>query len=178
MKTQPYLSSKETRVPGKCSKVVQLRPSTTPGDDSVKICGTFQDKLIGALIKTNPISSYWKKNTRTISIIDIAIPNDANISRKRNDKITNYANLAIELKPWNVHSVKTVLIMIGACGTIHQTFEKLICEKLDIKINTNEIHHMVLLSTTNISGCFFLYRPLKTTNNPQPHKIFLKNNFS
>ena len=155
MKTQPYLPSKETRVPGKCSKLVQLRPSTTPRIDSVKILWNFPGQTDMCINQNKPDILLLEKNTRTISIIDIAIPNDANISRKRNDKITSYADLAIELKLWNVRSAKTVLIMIGACVTIHQTFEKLICEKLNIKINTNEIHHMVLLSTTNISGCFF-----------------------
>ena len=68
---------------------------------------------------------------------------------------TNYANLVIELKwMWNVRSVKTVLIIIGACGLIHERFEKLICEKLDIKINTNEVQNIVLLGTANISRSF------------------------
>ena len=61
---------------------------------------------------------------------------DAKISSKRNNNVTNYANLAIELKELcNVCSMKTVPIIIGPCGLIHKKFKKLICKKLDIKIN-------------------------------------------
>ena len=98
-----------------------------------------------------------QKNTRTISNIDIAIPNDANSSRKRNDKITYYTNLSIGLKQLlNLRSVKTVANIIGACGAIHKKFEMLICKKLDRKINTNNIPNIiVLLGTSNISGYTF-----------------------
>ena len=61
--------------------------------------------------------------------MNIAIRNDANISRGRNDKITNDANLAFELKQlWNLRSMKTIPMVIGVCGVIQEKLEKKICD--------------------------------------------------
>ena len=96
------------------------------------------------------------KKEREISIIDIAVPNDSNISRKRYEKITNYADLAIELRQlWDARTVKTVPIIIGAKGIIHENFTKNIEEKLKITIKTSEIQKIVLLGTANICRYFF-----------------------
>ena len=97
-----------------------------------------------------------EKVERKIYIIDIAVPNDVNISRKRNEKINKYANLAIEIKQlWNAQTVKTVPIIIGATGLIHERFQTTIKEKLNIDVDCREIQKIVLLGTANISRYFF-----------------------
>ena len=64
---------------------------------------------------------------------------------KRNSNITNNANLVVELQQlWNVCSVETVPIINGACDVILKKFEKLICEELDIKINTNKMQRCLI----------------------------------
>ena len=79
-----------------------------------------------------------------------------NISKKRNEKITKYADLAIEIKQlWNARTVKTVPIIIGATGLIHERFETAIKEKLNIDVDCREIQKIVLLGTANISRYFF-----------------------
>ena len=68
--------------------------------------------------------------------------------------------------------MKTVPNIIGACGTIQERFEKLICEKLDKKINTNEIQHFALLGTAIISTHFFSTNFQKQQTNPAPQSFF------
>ena len=102
----------------------------------------------------------FDKTTRQITLIDVAIPIDSNITNKQNDKnnekITKYADLAIEIKQlWNATKVTTVPIIVGAMGTIHEEFEKLILEKMELKVNVNEIQKFALLGTSNISRYFF-----------------------
>ena len=93
----------------------------------------------------------FDKTTRQITLIDVAIPIDNNITNKRNEKITKYADLAIEIKQlWNATKVTTVPIIVGAMGTIHEKFEKLILEKMELKVNVNEIQKIALLGTSNI----------------------------
>ena len=89
-------------------------------------------------------------------MIDIAVPLDTNIAQKRNEKVTKYVDLAIEIKQlWDMDKVSTIPIVIGAMGSIHERFEEIICEKMDLKVNVYEMQKIVLLGTSNISRYFF-----------------------
>ena len=90
-----------------------------------KILWNFPEKMAVALIITNLISLHWIKTPepfQSLILQSLVMQKflDAKISRKRNNKVKNYANLAIELKElWNVCSAKTVSIIIRPCDLIH-----------------------------------------------------------
>ena len=65
-----------------------------------------------------------EKETSNAYIIDVAIPNDTNITRKRLEKLRAYADLAVEIKTnWNLATVKIIPIVIGATRTYYKGFE-------------------------------------------------------
>ena len=140
----------------KLTKWYEYDPEPILENDATKILWNFMVQTDRAMRHNKPDITVLDKEARIVYLIDVAVPSAENITRKINEKITNYADLAIEIKQlWNVRMVKTVQIIIGACGEVHEKFEKLITEKLDIEINTKEIQHIVLLSTANISRYFF-----------------------
>jgi hypothetical protein len=54
------------------------------------------------------------KEERKLTIIDVAVPSDANIKDKETEKITKYQDLKIELqRMWNVKA-RVVPVVIGA----------------------------------------------------------------
>ncbi|XP_045503596.1 uncharacterized protein LOC123700429 [Colias croceus] len=67
------------------------------------------------------ITLHDKKN-KTIYLIDIAIPNTHNLSSTHTNKLSKYTDLSIELKTqWQVHTVKTIPIIISSTGVIPKT---------------------------------------------------------
>jgi hypothetical protein len=57
-------------------------------------------------------------------LIDIAIPGDRNVIQKEAEKILKYKDLTIEIQHmWNVNT-RVIPIIIGATGTISQSFRK------------------------------------------------------
>ena len=138
------------------TKLYKYNPEPILENDSTKILWNFMIHTDREIRHNKPDITLMDKEARIVYLIDVAVPNAENITRKINEKITNYNDLAIEIKQlWNVRMVKTIPIIIGACGEIHEKFEKSITEKLDIEINVKEIQHIVLLSTANISRYFF-----------------------
>ena len=138
------------------TKWYEYEPEPILENVSTKILWNFMIQTDRPMKHNKPDITVLDKEARVVYLIDVAIPTAKNITRKINEKITNYADIAIEIKQlWNVRTVKTVPIIIGACGEIHENFEKSITEKLNIEINTKEIQHIVLLSTANISRYFF-----------------------
>ena len=74
-----------------------------------------------------------EKETRVAKIIDVAIPNDANITRKRLEKIRSYTDMAVEIKQlWNLSNVKIMPVIIGACGAVYKNLDDDL-QHLDIK---------------------------------------------
>ena len=83
-------------------------------------------------------------------IIDFLVPYDMNIMEKTAEKLTKYRDLEIKIKKcWNIKSIKTVPIIIGALGTVstdHVQYLTLLSKKL----NSNAIQKTALLGTANI----------------------------
>ena len=137
-------------------KWYEYDPEPLLENDSAKVLWNFPVQTDRRVNHNKPDILVLEKVERKIYIIDIAVPNDVNISRKRNEKINKYANLAIEIKQlWNAQTVKTVPIIIGATGLIHERFQTTIKEKLNIDVDCREIQKIVLLGTANISRYFF-----------------------
>ena len=56
------------------------------------------------------------KETRTATIIDVAVPADKNIRDKEVEKVQKYQDLRIEIqKLWNVKAV-VIPVVVGALG--------------------------------------------------------------
>lgn len=69
-----------------------------------------------------PDITIYDKKKKSVFLVDIAIPNTHNITSTHTDKLTKYADLAIELKTqWRVQTVKTVPIILSSTGVIPQT---------------------------------------------------------
>ena len=90
-------------------------------------------------------------------IIDVAIPNDMNIARKRLEKLQNYTDLSVEIKTlWRLSKVDIVPVIIGAAGMIHSHLDQDI-DKLRLIENKFSIQHaqkITLLGTAHIVRSF------------------------
>jgi hypothetical protein len=61
---------------------------------------------------------------RTCMLIDVAIPGDRNVIKKKAEKISKYKDLAIEIqRMWNVKT-SVIPVVIEATGTISKSFKK------------------------------------------------------
>ena len=97
----------------------------------------------------------YDKVRKSVKIIDIAIPNDANIANKISEKIQNYTDLAVELKVlWNLREVSIVPVIISATGLIHKNLKDDINE-IGIILNIREMQKTALLGTARIVRSFF-----------------------
>lgn len=124
-------------------------------NEAVKILWDFPVQTDRTVAHNKPDILLFQKTKKKVFLIDIAVPNDENIGRKRNEKIEKYNDLCYEIKElWNVNEVKTVPIIVGATGIIHQKFDKSIYETIGIIVNTREIQKIILLGTANITRYF------------------------
>ena len=150
------LAEKNSFIEPNTTKWYQYDPEPILENDTCKILWNFPVQTDRRISHNKPDIITIDKRTREIQLIDIAIPLDSNIAQKRNEKITKYVDLSLEVKQlWNAQKVYTVPIVIGALGSIHENFQKFIEEKINFKINVNEMQKIVLLGTSNISRYFF-----------------------
>lgn len=95
------------------------------------------------------------RRKKTCLLIDVAIPDDANILTKEAEKINKYRDLEIEVKRmWNTKT-KIVPVIIGALGTLKKGFNNNL-EKLPGKPRPNEVQKITLLGTAHILRKFLL----------------------
>ena len=150
------LSEKYTFTEPKTTKWYEYDPEPILENETVKILWNFPVQTDRRVAHNKPDIIVINKRSQEILLIDIAVPLDSNIAQKRNEKVTKYVDLALEVKQlWNAQKVTTVPVIIGALGSIHENFEKLIEQKMDLKINVNEMQKIVLLGTSHISRHFF-----------------------
>ena len=85
----------------------------------------------------------------TCMLIDVAISGDRNVIKKEAEKILKHKHLTMEMQPmWNVKT-KVIPVVIGATGTISQSFGKyvsIIPGKHEIK----ELQKTAILGTAHI----------------------------
>ena len=131
----------------------QHQPRAVEENEKVKILWNFSVQTDHAIQHNKPDIIVIDKRTKVAHIIDIAIPNDNNICRKRFDKIRAYTDLAVEIKTlWGLVKVDIVPIIIGATGTMYNNLEKDI-EKLTLeRVNFDKFHaqKITLLGTAHI----------------------------
>ncbi|XP_017758216.1 PREDICTED: autophagy-related protein 16-1-like [Eufriesea mexicana] len=102
-----------------------------------------------------PDFTLMKKKEKKTYLIDIVIPNDANIEQKYKEKIEKYTPLAQKIKRiWKQQKVNTIPIIISTTGITPYTLE---IHLTQLKIPTH-IHHKIqkatILHTCNITRNF------------------------
>ena len=80
-------------------------------------------------------------------MIDVAIPGDCRIRKKKIEKIEKYQNLKRELKRlWSLRKVEVVPMVVGALGCISKGFSGWM-DTVGIKLNVRMVQKSVLLGT-------------------------------
>jgi len=85
----------------------------------------------------------------TCMLIDIAISGDRNVIKKEAEKILKYKDLTIEIQSmWNVKT-KVIPVIIGATGTISNSFRKYV-SNIPGKHEVKELQKITTLGTAHI----------------------------
>jgi len=95
------------------------------------------------------ITIHDRKNRECI-FIDMSVPVCYNVIDKEAEKITKYRDLEIEVqKCWNLKTVKTVPIIIGALGSVTQGIVPYL-KNISPHINFDTVQRTALLGTAHI----------------------------
>jgi len=82
-------------------------------------------------------------------LIDVAISGDRNVIKKEAEKILKYEDLPIETqRMWNVKT-KVIPVIIGATGTISNSFRKYV-SNIPGKHEVKELQKTAILGTAHI----------------------------
>jgi hypothetical protein len=92
--------------------------------EEVKKLWDFEIRTDRVIPARRPDIVVLKKRRTKFTVIDVAVPSDANIKGKETEKITKYQYLKIELQRiWNVKA-RVVPVVVGALVTIFPEIEK------------------------------------------------------
>ena len=82
-------------------------------------------------------------------LIDVAISGDSNVIKKEAEKILKYKDLTIEIqRMWNVKT-EVIPIIIGATGTISNSFRKYV-SNIPGKHEVKELQKTAILGTAHV----------------------------
>jgi len=85
----------------------------------------------------------------TCMLMDVAISGDRNVIKKEAEEILKYKDLTIEIqRMWNVKT-KVIPVIIGATGTISNSFRKYL-SNIPGKHEVKEIQKTAILGTAHI----------------------------
>ena len=85
----------------------------------------------------------------TCMLIEVAISGDRNVIKKETEKILKYKDLTIEIQCiWNVKT-KVIPVIIGATGTISESFRKYV-SNIPGKHEVKELQKTAILGTAHI----------------------------
>jgi len=85
----------------------------------------------------------------TCVLIDVAISGDRNVNKKEAEKILKYKNITIEIqRMWNVKT-KMIPVIIGATGTISESFRKYV-SNIPGKHEVKELQKTAILGTAHV----------------------------
>ena len=133
-------------------------PKPVEENENVKILWNFAIQTDHQINNNKPDIVIVEKTKKEALLIDIAIPGDNNVSRKRLEKIRNYTDLSVELKTlWGLNKVKIVPVIIGATGIIHNGLNEDV-KRLELntfKFDIREAQKVALLGTAHIVRSFF-----------------------
>ena len=96
------------------------------------------------------------KEAKKCYIVDVAIPIDTNLVKKKTEKLENYSELRVEVaRMWNTETY-VIPVIIGALGSMPRDIHYFL-EKLDIKYEIDTIQQSVLLGTATILRQFLSF---------------------
>ena len=123
-------------------KWYEHQPRCVEENESTKILWNFSIQTDHTILHNKPDIVIIDKVKNEATIIDVAIPNDQNLARKRLDKLRAYTDLAVEIKTlWNLTNVTIVPVIIGAMGLFHNGFQ-LEIEKIPLGGKTLQQYEM------------------------------------
>ena len=104
------------------------------------------DRAVGA---NRPDIVIHDREKKMCILVDVAVPNDSNISAKEVEKLSKYKDLEIEIsRMWKTRTC-VVPVVVGALGTIRKGFQKHL-EKLPSHATAAQIQKISLLGTAHI----------------------------
>ena len=86
----------------------KFEPPSVIENENYKLIWDFPIQTDKELKHNKPEIIIIDKSNKTVQIIDISIPSDYNVVSKRNEKITKYIDLSIEIK--RMWSMETLLL--------------------------------------------------------------------
>ena len=104
------------------------------------------DRTIGA---NRPDIIFHNKKENRCLLIDVAVPDDANIPIKEVEKISKYKDLEIEISRMWKTKTKVIPVVAGALGTLKIGFKKHLNE-LPCQVSPEHIQKIALLGTAHI----------------------------
>ena len=104
-------------------------------NDTVKILWNFVIQCDRQLIGRKPDIVVVDKSQKEARIIDVAIPGNARVIEKEQEKVDKYQPLKDEItRLWNMKKVEIIPIIVGALGTVLKNFGKYV-ERSGIELN-------------------------------------------
>ena len=148
-----------------CNEWYKHVPEKTVEKDDITIMwdsSIITEKKVPA---NRPDVTIHNRKERSAMLIDFSVPNDTNIVTKTAEKLIKYRDLEVEVKKcWNLKTVQTVPVVIGALGAVstdHKQYLKLISKNIEAKI----VQKTALLGTANILRCVLGMENQKETSN-------------
>ena len=118
--------------------------------DDVKLLWDFHVQSDHVIEHCRPDLLLVKKKTKEAIIIDIAVPGDARINDKEQDKILKYQDLKREIKTvWQLRKVSVVPIVIGALGAVTPNFRRYL-DSVSCKLRVSNLQKTALLGSAHI----------------------------
>ena len=110
-------------------------PQGVMENDTVKILWNFVIQCDRQLIGRKPDIVVVDKSQKEARIIDVAIPGNARVIEKEQEKVDKYQPLKDEItRLWNMKKVEIIPIIVGALGTVLKNFGKYV-ERSGIELN-------------------------------------------
>ena len=128
----------------------KFEPKPVIENNGYKLLWDFPIQTDKELRHNRPDIIVIDKLNKNVQIIDIAIPSDYNVVEKRNEKITKYIDLSIELKRmWNMEKVTIIPVIIGTTGTVYKGIKNDI-NVIPGYINIGTIQRIAILGTAYV----------------------------
>lgn len=130
-------------------KYYQHQPEKVTNTDDVSILWDVSIITDRTILANRPDIIFHNKKEKTCLIIDITVPDDANIVVKESEKLSKYKDLEIEImRMWRVKA-RIIPVVIGALGTVKKGIGNYL-QQLPGQPKVGEIQKIALMGTAHI----------------------------
>ena len=130
-------------------KYYEHQPKTVTENHNITVLWDMPVQTDRQINANRPDIIVKDKQSKTCLLIDMAVPNDTNTSRKTIEKLSKYKDLEIEIERMWGMKTSTVPVVVGALGVIKKGIEKHL-SKIPGNIRIDELQKTVLLGTAHI----------------------------